>query len=203
MGYTHYWYRIKEIDKPRYRMIVDDFKKLLPTFNRVGLKLAGWNGEGEPRIDYDEVRFNGLRNCGHRRFSLGIAWPSDKASGVSNESIVDGTWFVGALLRSRSCGGDCSYETFAFPRIQDTGEWRSKHRYNGKTYYFNFCKTAFKPYDLAVISFLIIAKNHLHDVIIVRSDGTLQNWMDGILLCATHLGYEGKFGFDENPWIRT
>ncbi len=33
MGYTHYWYRDKEIKPGTYRAIVDDFRKLLSIFD--------------------------------------------------------------------------------------------------------------------------------------------------------------------------
>jgi len=34
MGYTHYWYRDKEIDRDTFTKIADDFRKLLPIFAR-------------------------------------------------------------------------------------------------------------------------------------------------------------------------
>jgi len=52
---------------------------------------------------------------------------------------------------------DLSHETFYFSRIDGNG--------------FYFCKTAEKPYDLAVTSFLIIAKHYLKDSLSFDSDG--------------------------------
>ena len=59
--------------------------------------------------------------------------------------------------------------------------------------YSEFCKTAFKPYDLAVITFLIIAKHHMEDRLMVSSDGTDEHWSDGKQLCQNILGYGMEF----------
>jgi len=121
-----------------------------------------------------------------------------------NDSDVSGTWFAGLKLKHRSCGGDCSHETFDLP-LEVEKEDRQKpidkisHYdqcgepvYNNPEevgLYFAFCKTAYKPYDLAVIICLIIAKHHLKDEIIVTSDGTIDNLQDGMLICQKILGY--------------
>ena len=58
---------------------------------------------------------------------------------------------------------------------------------------FNFCKTACKPYDIAVTACLVIAKNHLGDDIRVSSDGELKDWKSAIGLCQEVLGYGDNF----------
>jgi len=55
--------------------------------------------------------------------------------------------------------------------------------------YFQSCKTAFRPYDLAATAFLAIAKHHLGGKILVESDGTIMHWMDAVKLCQNVLGY--------------
>jgi len=203
MGYTHYWYRKKTIDPDTYKAIVDDFSKLVPILEREGVKLAGGLGEGDPQLDYNVVSFNGQRNCGHpRNHAICIAWASPNAQGVgSSPSDIDGQWFAGRYLVKRCCDGDCSHETCYFPRViteqEPIGEicyydMARKPVYNERAKvgkYFDFCKTAFKPYDWAVTAFLVIAKHYLGDQIIVRSDGTPANWQDARLLCQLELGY--------------
>ena len=121
-----------------------------------------------------------------------------------NDSDVSGTWFAGLKLKNRTCAGDCSHETFNLPVKIEKNDWQKpigeishydqygKPVYNNKEevgFYFEFCKTAYKPYDLAVIICLIIAKHHLKGEILVDSDGTIDNWEDGMLICQKILGY--------------
>jgi hypothetical protein len=196
MGYTHYWYRQKEISPEVYSSIVQDFRCLLPMLERWGIRLAGGLGEGEPHIDEEAVWFNGLRDCGHRSDrDFFIAWPAEDARGIAapDEDVKVGTWFAGNLLSKRACDGDCSHETFHFPRVLRPPSWQ-KPKENGL--YFNFCKTAFKPYDLAVTAFLVVAKHHLGSRIIVRSDGDDCHWQDAKWLCQLELGYGLDFRLD-------
>ena len=51
------------------------------------------------------------------------------------------------------------------------------------------CKTGFRPYDLAVQCFLLIAKHHLKDDFMVRSDGDDFLCHDAYNLCHEVLGY--------------
>jgi len=193
MGYTHYWYREKDVGLENYSKIVADFKKLLPVFEKQGVKLAGGFGVGEPEFDEKNVCFNGDENCGHEKYELGITWPAPKASGVGQTAeSVDGTWFAGRKLEKRCCGGDCSHETLHFPRVLEPDEWSKPE--NGK--YFEYCKTAFKPYDWPVTAFLVIAKHYLGDRLIVHSDGEEEHWADAKLLCQLDLGYGVEFSLD-------
>ena len=121
-----------------------------------------------------------------------------------NDSDVSGTWFAGLKLKYRSCGGTCSHETFCLSLEIEKEDWQKpigeishydqygKPVYNDKEEvgrYFEFCKTAYKPYDLAVIICLIIAKHYLAEEILISSDGTLDNFRDGMLICQKILGY--------------
>ena len=195
MGYTHYWRRELEIDSQTYKKIVDDFKTLLPAFKVLDIPLADGLGENEPVINHDEVYFNGSVNCGHKELkNLVIPWPSQMVkAGTSNDhESVDGSWFAGVTLNQRTCSGDCSYETFSFPRTMEKPKWGKPE--NGK--WFNFCKTAFRPYDLAVNVFLIIAKHHLGDKIEVSSDGQIQHWLDAMIICENAFGYGRDTGIE-------
>ncbi len=188
MGYTHYWKRKQEIDLAIMTAIVADFRKVLPEIQK-HVDLADGMGEGEPIIKNDCVCFNGKHNCGHPvNHEIVIPWPSDEAGGVANpfvEKTVSDTWYAGAVIDKRCCGGSCDYETFDFPRVLELEKWQKPEQ--GK--YFQCCKTAFRPYDLAVIVFLIIAKQYLKDQLVVNSDGRQQHWFDGQMMCHTVLGY--------------
>ena len=175
-----------------YLNIALDFKKLMPILERNGVKLRGGSGEGEMEYSEASICFNGDAHCGHKNFDLGITWPSAKASGVATDQLqhVSGQWFAGARLDKRSCGGDCSHETFNFPVHLEPGSWQEPDE-NGR--WFDFCKTAYKPYDWAVTAFLVIAKHYLGDKILVSSDGEMVHWQDAMQLCQIELGYGMDF----------
>lgn len=60
MGYTHYWYRVREIELDVYFKILTDFKRLLPVLIEEGVRLAGSGGTGDPVINDDNLLFNGV-----------------------------------------------------------------------------------------------------------------------------------------------
>lgn len=190
MGYTHYWYRGKEISPETFRAIVKDFKTLLPLFKVLDVKLADGRGEGEPVITDEEVTFNGSVHCGHPvNHEIVLPWPApDTKNGVAPSSggAIAGNWFAGVLLNQRTCDGDCSYETFDFPRVFDPD---FKQYEKGTRMLFNFCKTAYRPYDLAVTAFLISAEHYMGKDIRVSSDGELKDWLDAAQICQNALGY--------------
>ncbi len=83
MGYTHYFYRIQELDRELFKNVCLDFRKMNKVFPHMGFQLGNGFGEDEPTITFDEIRFNGLVNCGHPKEDIGLCWPSEKASGVT------------------------------------------------------------------------------------------------------------------------
>jgi hypothetical protein len=191
MGYTHYWHREPEISAEVFKQIVADFKKLVPVLQENGVPLAGPFGKGKPKLTASLISFNGPEACGHpKNSSVSIPWPSSQAGGVApSNQAVDGTWFAGATLESRCCNGDCSYETCYIERVMKPDGWQTPE--NGK--YFSFCKTAFRPYDIAVTALLVVCKKHLGDAFVASSDGEDQHWFDGKMLCQTVLGYGLEF----------
>jgi len=110
-----------------------------------------------------------------------------------SHSDVGGHWFAGAQLRARTCDGDCSHETFHIDAKTKVQKWQEPE--NGLI--FSFCKTAFKPYDLAVQACLIAAKRHFGDQIIVSSDGNELQWNDARAVCQKVLGYGVDFKLPE------
>jgi hypothetical protein len=211
MGYTHYWYRKdKEIDRVIFDSIAEDFKKLLPNFDELGIRLAGGDGQGNPTIEKELIAFNGLARCGHpQSYELGIAWPSETAGGISNPWIEDvrrDPWFGGLTIDKRTCSGDCSHETCFFPRTiqKEHSDYFGSHptEENGKGWHFDFCKTAYKPYDLAVTVFLVITKRYLKERIWIVSDGGTQHWADARILCQKALGYGIEFELDHKEEVK-
>ncbi len=203
MGYTHYWYRKDEaIEIPVFSRIVSDFRKLMPCFDELGIRLAAGDGTGSPTVTGDLISFNGFCRCGHpASHELGIAWPSQTAGGIANpwlEDVRSKPWFGGLTIEKRTCSGDCSHETCHFPRVIEETSGMDCHPTveNGKGWNFEFCKTAYKPYDLAVTAFLVIAKYHLKEKIWLSSDGETQHWADARILCQKILGYGIEFELD-------
>lgn len=194
MGYTHYWYRIADLDRELFKKVVIDFRKVNPVFEHVGFKLANGMGEDVPTLDFKEIWFNGLSACGHKEQDVGLVWPTSNASGVQmmkkgqqGESL-DGKWFAGNMATERVCSGDCSYETFHLEQHITREE-----KENGDPYFFDCTKTNFRPYDLAVQVALIIASHHLESQIRVTSDGESVHWDDARQFCEHFLGYGADF----------
>ena len=203
MGYTHY-YRVKpEFDPISFYEVSKDFKKMVPILSKLGVKLAGGDGKNTPIITPTKIVFNGVEKCGHTKHGLGITWPSRTAKGVSQqdqvmqslETITKGTWFAGAELETRVCGGHCSHETFNLEQKDTTPD--NYKQLDKDDFLFECTKTAYKPYDLAVNVCLVIAKHHLGKHIKVSSDGEMNNWEEGIQLCQHFLGYGDDFTLDE------
>jgi len=203
MGYTHYFYRIAELDRELFKKVCLDFRKMNKVFPNIGFKLGNGFGEDEPTITFNEISFNGLVKCGHPKEDIGLCWPSENANGITSivkgqkEKAVDGHWFAGQTLNARTCGGDCSYESFSLERY--VSEVEVAHSDEGKKdpYSFNCTKTNYRPYDIAVTVCLLIAKHHLGSQIRVKSDGESKDWEDARMLCHQFLGYGKEFVLDE------
>lgn len=74
------------------------------------------------------------------------------------------------------------YESFNFP--PEEGGYVTE-----EGFLFSACKTAKKPYDLAVTAFLTLARWHLGDAIHVSSDGGIEDWAPATSLVERELGY--------------
>lgn len=186
MGYCHYWEIDAEIDKESYSRIIADFQQILLILDDLGVRLAGPLGEGLPEMDADHIAFNGMWHCGHvKNEEIVIPFPATDASGIgSSFDAIEGSHFgMGTLLKHRTCNGNCSYETFSLSRRCDD----VAKVVNGR--FADSCKTAFRPYDLAVQCVLLIAKHHLKDRISVWSGGSDYHWNDARRLCYLHLNY--------------
>jgi hypothetical protein len=79
---------------------------------------------------------------------------------------------------------DLSHESFDLPRTLDPADYRGKPR-RGR--YFQFCKTARKPYDVLVTAALVRLA-HRFPAWPIRSDGDPADWRPGMDLCRAVFG---------------
>ena len=98
MGYTHYWYKEKEIEQTTFNKIVNDFKEIVPMLKVLDIPLANGNGEGEPELTDQIVCFNGKHYCHHPKNSnIVLPWPlMDPKAGVAptGSKALSGSWWA-------------------------------------------------------------------------------------------------------------
>jgi hypothetical protein len=71
-------------------------------------------------------------------------------------------------------GRDLAHETFYWAGIPTQSEWRKD-----EPDFFEFCKTAYKPYDAVVTAILIRAKSIYGSCVRISSDGEWSEWQAG------------------------
>lgn len=96
-----------------------------------------------------------------------LAWESDEPQRAP-EITKDAIRFNGV--------GDDGHETFMLMRK------RRKPEYKGDDPAFNFCKTAQKPYDVAVVAILAYVDSLYGELFDVSSDGDPPDWEAGVAL---------------------
>lgn len=197
MGYSHYYHRAPGLDAARFTALVVDARAIARALAERGIRLAGADGTGEATFDGDEIAFNGPLECGHAGVVIaGTPWPSPDAHGLAGASplaVVEEVAFT--LLPARVCNGDCSCEPFSLPRVLRA---RPTQLLDEDGLVFDSCKTAFRPYDLAVTAVLIAAKHHLGEQIAIRSDGEAAQWTDAQALCDRLFGYGKRYGLRQD-----
>ena len=199
MGYTHYWHRVPRFDDASFHAAVRDVTRVVPRLTELGIPLAGSEGEGAPVLTEALIAFNGSRHCGHpANQAISLPWPTPDAGGVATTwqdfaTAHTGHWYAGAEIGTRVCDGECSYESFIMERVFQPQPWQQPE----DGYYFAFCKTAFRPYDLAVTAALVILQHHLGAQLRVSSDGEAPHWFDAQVLCQIELGYGLDFHVEE------
>jgi hypothetical protein len=181
MGYTHHWERLRILPRPPFIAAIEDCRRLCDALQ---IPLGDANGEGLPTFTAEEICFNGHVDSG-RLTSLqqaaGLIWPGQRAHGVAvvgeSDAIV-GAWAAGPAASARVLGpnGDGSYETFCLERVRRP-RYAGERATNG--WWYSFCKTNYRPYDLCVQGCLIVLSHRLnHDHLRVFSDGTSRDWND-------------------------
>ncbi len=182
MGYTHYWNRPQQIDPTTFNNIGNDLQKLLPALEAAEVSLANLRGREDAEIGPEFIGFNGVALCGHEQNpNVRLPWPADDAHGIGSNHGICG------VLPYRTCNGDCSYESVWFERVS------TEHDQDGTV--GGFCKTNFRPYDLAVMAFLLIVQHHLSKSFTVQTDGTECHWAEAFALCQAELGYGAGYHF--------
>jgi hypothetical protein len=73
-----------------------------------------------------------------------------------------------------SDGRDLAHESFYWAGIPTQSEWRKDD-----PDFFEFCKTAYKPYDAVVTAILIRAKTIYGSCVRISSDGDWHEWQAG------------------------
>jgi hypothetical protein len=110
-------------------------------------------------------------------FQIGSALVSDQEVCFNGAGDVDGV--------------DLSHESFY---VEQTFQpWHEDMKADSEGLWFTFCKTARKPYDLAVTACLIRLAFHFPETVKISSDGTAEEWEEGRALC------ERLFGFAAVP----
>src|ERR1035437_3892611 len=67
MGWTHNWQRGTELPKGAFAAAVHDCEKVLP---HTGVRLAGFEGKGQPVLQDDVIMFNGAGGSGCGPFEV-------------------------------------------------------------------------------------------------------------------------------------
>lgn len=136
--------------------------------------------------------------------NITIPWPSPSASLKPDKEMAwdkktDGQWFAGTLVSQRVAPidnltgfGSGSYETFSIELNEKSDITDDENT----DLIFNCCKTAYRPYDLAVTAVLIAFKHYFPESKI-SSDGEAKDWLDAQFLCNNLLGYGMDFQLEE------
>lgn len=205
MGYSHYFYRPEKIDN--FDKIVEDTKKVLTYLtDEMGIDFGDSHGDAntEPVLTKNLIAFNGSEKQRVGVWTtdedINIPWPSSTASltEVSADPIAkktEGNWFGGTVVSQRVAPlnemgyGSGNYESVYIERIYPKKGFRQPDE-DGLL--FECCKTAYRPYDLALTAVLIILK-HYDNRVRVSSDGEEKDWIDAKFLCNNLLGYGMDF----------
>jgi hypothetical protein len=140
--------------------------------------------------------------CGHaKNTKVVIPWPTPDAAGLSSgRTVIVRENAGGGFIYSRTCNGSCRYETFLLERVAPAADWeKSMPNFDGRS--LRCCKTALRPYDIAVCSVLLIAKRHLGPLIRVGTDGQDAQWFDAKMLCQTVLGYGIEYAVSDGELL--
>lgn len=196
MGYKHIYKRTQELDLAKFKLAVDDCKKVCDTLS---IPLAGAEGTREPEFSDRQILFNGsVDSHSFCKTDTFVPWPSDDADGIAivgEETTQAGSWFGGKFLTTRCVDedGDGSYEAFIIDQKYEPDKFDICKE--GK--YYVSCKTAFRPYDLNVQCCLIVFKHYFGDDFIVYSNGTDKQWNEARDVCQHILKYGLNFELDD------
>lgn len=171
MGYTHYWRRPLLLEAARFKAWAEDVRKIVAATDGKPINYTGYSYDSaaDKVIKHEEIV--PLRIVG---------WDGDGGEPEISDTLVS---FNGE--------GDYSHETFHVEQQMSLERWDVP---DARGWYFAFCKTARKPYDVVVTASLIRLAYHFPEGVEVSSDGTVGEWEDGRQLC------EELFGFAVVPF---
>lgn len=80
MGYTHYIYRSKSLDKSKFSLAAEDCKKLITAAEKHHVYVAYEFNQTDklPECNENMIRFNGLRDEGHETFYVEREYQAEK-----------------------------------------------------------------------------------------------------------------------------
>ncbi len=192
MGYTHYLERPLELENfDKTAKAVEECCQIVRSF---GIEIVSGNGEpgSKPEFSSERILFNGsskqTSGVWTAEGDFGITWPSDKKQPVVvSSSPVNGQWFGGAMLEKRIApNGDGSYETLYIPRVHKIHPWSEP---NPSGNYFEFCKTAYRPYDI-LVNCAYLATRYYDRRCVVSSDGEPVEWQIAVGVLSKVLSQE-------------
>jgi hypothetical protein len=211
MPYCHYWMRSPILPQSSFIQCSKDIQLLIREFLKHDVLVCGLSGAGSPLITSRVIAFNGQRACQHPKRDLGVPFPANNAFGISlmsgildggiigtQFSDVEGDYFAGKLLKTRTCDGKCSDDDFYFPLKRNLLHEKEPAQ-NGMV--FDFCRTSYKPYDLLVQCSLIVASRYFKDELIIQSDGSSDDWQEARELTKKLLGYGLTFRLSEDSLL--
>lgn len=147
MGYTHYFSKPKTIQAATWKKLTADVSTVIANLPKKAI--------------HTEYKWDAATSTSSRiehKVKLALCGKEDQRG---SKPIVDSKmiYFNGAGSKKFDLG----HETFAIARVGGSGDFG------------NFCKTARKPYDLAVCAALILLAYHVPKAT-VSSDGDHKNW---------------------------
>ena len=183
MQYNHMWGRPVTLPLHVFCAVVDDFRRLLAPLADHDAHV-GLSEERDPRLDDDVIAFNGVSPCQHGR-RLRRVTDVGRLLAVRSPPPLDGR--VENRLqafRRRECRGCCPLQPFVLER-----ELAQADLADGRASVWRWCRTDRRPYDLAVMCVLIVAREHFGPSFLVDSNGDEPQWLEARLLCERVLGY--------------
>ena len=182
MGYTHYWsYKNPVFDLANNTNKKEDIRRTYRgDFERVKSEIANLPSHADlvKRIKKHTEAFkkiaaelNGVLPKIQQEQGFVLKGGMGEGEPRISENEV---WFNGDGTNDQNL----DHETFAID-LFETGNYRKIDEFD-KEGIFGFCKTAYKPYDFAVMISLMVIKHHLGADFSISSDGGIEEWKDAI-----------------------
>ena len=164
MGYTHYWFRPKELEADKFSLFSQRVLFILSHLPETTATAGGY----------------------FKNHPLKVVGESEDESAKLTPEIV----FFNGGGQTPDTREDLSHEGFEIERVFKPEDWQVP-KWAGR--YCTFCKTARKPYDLAVGLALIAFREVFGEAVIVSSDGQESDWVEAFTLYNQLFGTQLKF----------